>query len=346
MRPAFLGLALTLAAAHASAQDLDTVTLYGWAHAMVELVEARGEGIVQPRRVRVSDQASRLGIRGREDLGGEISAWFQLETNFTVDTQVGFARRNSGVGVNAPWGTLVLGRWDSAFNVSQVIAVDPFNDLGLAAMSDAAVQQGNFSRREPNTIQYWSPRVLGWRTRVNFQGREGAPMADNGARPYSYGWMIAHVTAASYISVAFERHKEQLGTTATPGFDEEGRGIAGFHQFGNIRASAQYGMYRRTGTVTQRSYMLGLHSVHGRHELLGSYQDSRNGGPVSVPAQPRCNVVGAGYRYRFSPRSSVMAQYAHVSNKVGDLCNFVNGTLAIAVTQDLRGMGIGMRMDF
>jgi predicted porin len=342
---AFLGVAFAMAATHAPAQGLDTLTLYGRVQAGAELVETRGAGLVQPRRLRVSDEASRLGVRGTEFLGSGITAWFQLETNFPVDSPPRFfGNRNSGVGLNAPWGTLVLGTWDTAFNTSQVVAVDPFNDLGLAAMSDAAAHQSNFSRRAANTFQYWSPRVYSWRARANVQARES--VADNGARPYGYSGMIAHVTATSYVSIAFEKHKEQLGTTPTPGIDEEGRGISGSHQFGNVRASAQYGKYRRTGAVTQRSYMLGFHSVHGPHELLASYQDSRDGGPVLAPAQPRCNVMGAGYRYRFSLRSSVMAQYAYVNNKVGNLCNFVNGTLAIAVTQDLRGMGIGMRMDF
>jgi predicted porin len=353
MRCAFLGVALALAAANAPAQALDTITLYGRVHAMVEWVESRGEGVLQPRRARVSDEASRFGVRGTEALGPDITVWFQLETNFAFDPTprpgdppVRFADRNSGVGVNASWGTLTVGRWDSAFTVSQVFAVDPFNDLGLAAMSDAAAHQNNFSRRLQNVFQYSSPRVLGWRTRVDFQAREAVPNPDNGARPYTYGWMIAYVTPASYISIAFERHKDQLGTVGSPGIHEDGRGIAGYHQFGPVRASAQYGMYRRTGAVTQRSYLLGLHSVHGQHELLGSYQNSRNGGPGSAPAQPRCNVVGLGYRYRFSLRFSVLAQYAHVNNKVGALCVFAINPLAIAANQDLRGIGVGMRMEF
>ena len=345
MRWAFLGFALAMAATPAPAQVLDTLTLYGRVDAVLESVEARGQGVVQPRRLRINDQASRFGVRGTEHLGGDLTGWFQLETNFPVDAPTRFfGTRNSGVGFSGPWGTILLGRWDSAFDASQVLPIDPFSDLGIAAMSGAAVHQGNFARRDQNSVQYWSPRVTGWRTRISVQARQDD--VPTSVSPYNYGWMIAHVDDESYVSIAFERHKDQLELTTTPGSHEEGRGIAASQQFGPVRASAQYGTYRRTGAVTQRSYLLGLQSVHGPHELLGSYQDSRNGGLVAAAAQPRCNLLAVGYRYRLSLHSFLMAQYAYVKNKVGNLCNFGNSPLAITGSQDLRGMGIAMRMGF
>jgi predicted porin len=329
--------------------EVDPVTLYGVVYPQLETVEVLGGGASGSRRMRVTDQASRLGVRGNESLGGGHFAWFQLEAGFPVDeplhlpAPMTFDTRNSGVGLQGPWGSFIVGRWDSAFKQSQT-SVDPFNDTGFLGISGAALNQGNFSRREFNTVQYWSPRVPGWRTRIDVGTREVA--AANGARPGNYGAMIAHVGDTSYVSLAFERHLDQAFGAPAAGKREEGWGIAARQRFGHLRASAQFGIYKATGGVAQRSSMLAVEWTDGRHELVGTYQHSRDGGPASASTQPRCHLAGAAYRYRFSPRAFVMAQYGRVNNEAGSLCNFSSNPVAIAASQDLRGMGVGMRTDF
>lgn len=58
-----------------------------------------------------------LGFRGSEDLGGGMTAFFNLEHHLSADTGTGavagaygFWRRQSNVGVKAGWGTVTLGR--------------------------------------------------------------------------------------------------------------------------------------------------------------------------------------------------------------------------------------------
>ena len=101
----------------AMAQTANPVTLYGRVHVNVESVEATG-AVPLPRRTRIQDEASRFGIRGTEDLGGGLSAFFQLETAFYVDQNVNtgaatgmsaFATRNSAVGARQ-LGHLLIGR--------------------------------------------------------------------------------------------------------------------------------------------------------------------------------------------------------------------------------------------
>jgi predicted porin len=65
----------------------------------------------------VTSAASNVGVRGRETLGGGLSAWFQIETNapFERSNNVahtsGFASRNSAVGLQGNWGNVFLGQW-------------------------------------------------------------------------------------------------------------------------------------------------------------------------------------------------------------------------------------------
>ncbi len=98
--------------------------------------------------------------------------------------------------------------------------------------------------------------------------------------------------------------------------------------------------------MVQRSYMIGCEWVFGAQAVLGTYQSSRDGGQASLATQPSCNLWGAGYRYRFSPRTFFIAQYARINNKNGALCNFGTNPLAIAAGQDPLGLGIGLRTNF
>lgn len=342
MRTGFMFSAAALCAAPAAgAQDVDPVTLYGRVYALVESVEVVGGTAAAFRRARVTDQASRIGVRGTEALGNGLSAWFQLETGFAIESNAGsFATRASAVGLLGHWGTILLGRWDSAFTASQTM-VDPFGHLGLADIAGAALNQGNFTRRERNVVQYWSPRVGGWRTKVNYTANEGKSATMN---PYDYAANVSFENSSVYAAVAFEKHNDQVGGTPTAGSDEDGVGVSAMGRLGTARISAQYGRYRRTGTVAQKSFMVGFDATRGVHQVLGTYQRSRDGGTASLSLQPRCRLIGAGYRYRVSASTFMMVQYAAVDNRVGALCNFGTSPVAIAEGQGLRGFGAGMRI--
>src|ERR1051325_2275008 len=131
----------------AIAQTANPVTLYGRAYATVESIEATGGTAAQAaattRRTRSDDSSSLLGVRGTEDLGGGLKAFFQLETAFKIEqNDTGFAARNSGVGLQGGWGSILLGRWDTPWKVA-TIAVDPFGDLTLGGITGTLSDGGN-----------------------------------------------------------------------------------------------------------------------------------------------------------------------------------------------------------
>jgi predicted porin len=67
----------------------------------------------------VTSGASNVGVRGRETLGGGLSAWFQVETNAAMERSnnvahtSGFASRNSAVGLQGAFGNVFIGQWTS-----------------------------------------------------------------------------------------------------------------------------------------------------------------------------------------------------------------------------------------
>lgn len=98
--PIAIAAGAALAPLAAAAQSAAPATLYGRVYITVESVEAKDGTTPVSRRTRMRDQSSLLGVRGEENLGGGLSAWYQLETGFNPDQASGtWANRNSGVGL-------------------------------------------------------------------------------------------------------------------------------------------------------------------------------------------------------------------------------------------------------
>src|SRR5476651_660945 len=202
----------------AMAQTANPVTLYGRVYVTFESVEAGGSAAgTLPRRERVSDEASLLGVRGTEDLGGGLKAFFQLETAFKPDqNDSAFAGRNSGVGLQGAWGSILLGRWDTPYKVT-VDAVDPWGDLTIggitAGLNGSGVrgQQGQWDRREQNNIQYWSNTWGGFALRLSYMANEGRTATLN---PRSNGASLTWTGGPVYVGYAYHQLYDQ--TFGTP----------------------------------------------------------------------------------------------------------------------------------
>ena len=109
-------------AAHAQS----SVTVYG----RVDLSLAQQADAVKNKEIR-NGSGSRLGFRGVEDLGGGLSAVFQIEHRFDADTSAAkdaakngpFWEGKSIVGLEGGFGRLTLGREDNAaYTLSQLVA--------------------------------------------------------------------------------------------------------------------------------------------------------------------------------------------------------------------------------
>ena len=327
----------------AMAQTANPVTLYGLAYITLESVEAKGGATPVPRRNRVTDQSSRIGIRGTEDLGGGLKAFFQMETGFAVDAvQSTYATRNSAVGLQGGWGSILAGRWDTP--MKQVIGpTDPFADNQLGDLTAATLRQGGFDLRPDNNIQYWSPVVSGFALKGMYVANEGKTAT--GLNPSMYGGSLTWTGGPVYVAYAYEKHKNFVSTTATANVDEEGNTVGATFQLGPLKLGANYGEYKRTGTNKQKSYLVSGEWRLGLHSLIATYQDSKDGG-TSGSAQPRCEVPSVGYKYYYSARTFLIASYTRVNNKVGNLCNFGQAALTITGDQDPQGVSLGLRSAF
>ena len=178
---------LALASAAASAQN---VTVYGRLTLTTNQIDTGGVKLKELR-----DNASRLGFRGVEDLGGGLQALFGLEMGLSADTGLPTdpPYRNSYVALRSGWGTLALGRLDSANPTgsplySQIIALTSFapNDAGATATSTS---MQNARNRTSNSIGYLSPTWAGANVMARFylRGAGTAAEGEDAARSWDLG---------------------------------------------------------------------------------------------------------------------------------------------------------------
>ena len=105
-------------------------------------VSTTTQAIAVPSMSKVDVQApsSNFGVRGREGLGGGLTAWFQIEQNAPLEREatqaVTLASRNSAAGIQGSFGNVFVGQWttpwadmDSLWAVGQVSVFGPVTSL-------------------------------------------------------------------------------------------------------------------------------------------------------------------------------------------------------------------------
>jgi predicted porin len=359
--------AATLAPA-AMAQTANPVTLYGRAYVMFENVKADG-GTAAPigSRNRVSNTGpSFFGIRGTEDLGGGLKAFFQMETEFRLDqNDTTFAARNSAIGLQGDFGSVLLGRWDTPMKVASA-KYDAFGDTTLSGFAGMMSDRGNFNRRDVNTVQYWSPNFDGVQFRVGYAANEGKTATVN---PKGISANITYDKGPVSLAYSYEKHTDQIATyavnntaTAVTGAEEVGHSLGGSVTLGGFRIAGLTQRFIKPNvaiagvintTPVQKSNMVNLMYTAGKHQFVFQHLRSKDGRTRAVTttvAQPDNKTNSIGYFYNFSRRTAFISTLTQVKNNAGGLGNFgsfaLNGTLGqptLALDQDPRGIGFGIR---
>jgi general bacterial porin, GBP family len=171
-RHGLCGMALALAAGGAAAGE-SSVTLYGVADTYMQYLDNGGSHTTAMKSG--GSTSSLFGLKGDEDLGGGLSAQFDVESGFNLnngglyaDTTKLFFRQD-WVGLkDEKYGSLTFGRqYDSSFRV--IYPTDPFKvNEGLSPFAAyvLAVDRNTLSTqydaaRLSNSVLYQSPRIAG-----------------------------------------------------------------------------------------------------------------------------------------------------------------------------------------
>ena len=366
MAPARVALLLAaFACSSPKAADPDPITLYGLVYVTAESVEAKpsevhvGSGV--PRTARISDQSSRVGVRGLEHFGADWRAFFQLETGFRPDqNNTTFAARNSAVGLQGRWGSVLLGRWDTPLK-SATTAVDVFEDLTLggvtAALNGSGVgpDRGTFDRRDANAVQYWSPEAP-----IAVRLAYSVPREDLASpQPRNLGASLIYRAGPSMLGFAYDEMRDQ-DFNGVSGIDRQ-RAQAFFVKWdvGHWRLGGIYEEIRRDGFSTQAAWLANVIYTLGRSRFAYQYQHAKNGRDLRsrdlgakvlfLPGmEPSCEVHAFAWFYHLSPRTFALAQYVRVHNNPVATCNFGSNALNLQKFggEQPRGYALGLRHGF
>jgi len=173
-------------------------------------------GVGSVSKMDVMSHASNYGVRGRENLGGGLTAWFQIEQNAPIERSNNVAitpgSRNSAVGLQGGWGNVFIGQWttpwadlDALWGVGTVGGLGPITSIigrrettGTAPNPNCvnghnsptpgtcdAVEAGGgighaFWRRASQSVFYQSPVFNGIQVKLMYQTNEGKSSTTNG----------------------------------------------------------------------------------------------------------------------------------------------------------------------
>jgi predicted porin len=302
----------TMAAPGAWAQS--SVAIYGVADAGLVRESGGAAGSLTNVSSGVAS-GSRLGFKGKEDLGGGLAAIFQLENGLNLDNgtaaQGGLLfGRQAYVGLTSAAGSVTLGRQYSPYYKVLRDVADPFC-IGLAGNA------GNImvtNTRVDNMVQYAMPAWNGLTAEVAVGMGEVAGSTERN-RAYS---AAAYYTQGKLVVGAawFQRHNA-LATDQT-----RNALLTARYNFGPLEATVGYADNHGLAGAHSDDVVVGAIVPLGAHRFLVSYVRHED----KTRANRDANQWALGYTYTLSKRTDLYLAHGHINNSNGATFKVGNAT--------------------
>jgi len=311
----------TVAAGTSFAQS--SVTIYGRLNDSIE-----SQKVGDTKKTVLQNNASRIGFKGVEDLGGGLKAGFQLEHGLNADdgkqSQSAFWARQSEVFLqSATLGTIRLGNFTSESYYATADYVSMHNhDTGTS--SDALY---NYVMRDTNKAAYRAPEF------VKNLSLEGAVSAGEGVA----GQEKAYDFAANYsvgdlaLGAGFSKNKsdKQFGVRALY--------TLGAFTFGGYYQRAELGT-----TYAPNNGKINVVRLSGMYAVGASEFHLNVGlaGKVDGNGDTDAKQATVAYNYNLSKRTKVYTFYTKVDNKAQ--ATYATGAKGV----DFSSFAVGVRHNF
>ncbi|WP_159098984.1 porin [Aquabacterium olei] len=285
------------------------------------------------------------GIRGQEDLGGGLQAFFKLENSFNVDTgavttNASFFNRFALLGLRTPYGTVTAGRLGSMqFDFTamgyDLTMLDTYGIVALGALPPALFKINN-------AIKYESPTWGGWRGSLMTSSGQELPEA-SGAGRYS-GAAIEYAQGDFKARATHEVTRGNLtGTLDQSGLTDKRTSVAARWNIDALSLFADYVSVQGDLRITPRGHVWqgGVgYRIAPRWQLIGEfgvyrYSDS-NGRPALA------HLIA---QYDLSKRTLLYGFWTKVNNHGGSQVGaaFATSTSKPGQSQSALGLGVSHR---
>jgi len=323
------------------------VSVYGILDASVETLSFNGApGAPSSRLTALASDTSRLGLRGSEDLGDGLKAYFKIEHGLQLDTGAqtspsAFWNREAYVGLSGEkLGFVQLGsQFAPALWMS--LKVDPFTRFGVGGQYTLLQGLRGYQWRVDNALQYITPTIAGVSARLLAAPGEGS---ETGA---TYAGQLEYSQGPLYVGVVVDQVKAAAATVGLSGTPMRSRtvSLAATYDFGLVKLRGWAQTNRIDGLASVDGYLVGVTVPIGTGEIKASYADRRAG-------LSSARLAAVGYQHSLSKRTQL---YANVGRLINDIAaSFrmgpaVNEQAAIgrpAAGQDTVGTQVGIRHFF
>ena len=342
-----LAVAGALAAPMAVQAQGSNVQIYGVLNPSVDFIDNGDDsGAV------MSNNSSRIGFKGSEDLGNGLKAIFQLESAVDIDNRggAGWTARDSWAGLAGSFGTVQLGNMFSAYKTSTNF-VDPFGDtIGDYNNVFSRSTFGSFDKRFENAINYISPNFGGFSVMATYgliNDLDGDGFEDDSGNSDNDSLSLAatYKTGGLTLVAAYENQGESATVEDIRAFK-----LAAGYKFGSTAvalawAKEDYGQLRATNVDRERDVIHASvkHSM-GNIDLLASYTWADDFDDIDDSG---IDAFAVGAAYNFSKRTQIGAYYSHL--KVDDAVRpvFASANYAGTITgEDAKGFSIRLHHSF
>lgn len=294
--------------------------------------------------------ASIFGMRGTEDLGGRLSAIFDLESGINLGTGAfghsngNFFGRQAWVGIDSRYGTVKAGLQFSPFFLS-LYDLDPRGmsnfGSGLINYVDNVWVTGLFNN---NAISYTSPEIAGVQAAGLFAF--GGTAGDFPAGKQYSASLRYHLGGLTISGAIYSGNPGGTGVStpipSTVGF--VGRDIGVSYRFANdLTLSASYTLYKVSGSFSNGVYAGGFnYFVTPYLNVNGGVYYTRDGNDSSNHSI----LASSGVQFFLSKRTTLYAQLGYVDNHGRmDTGLSINNAL-FGVEGSTVGASIGLRQMF
>ncbi|WP_025916104.1 porin [Herminiimonas sp. CN] len=292
------------------AQAQSNVTIYGVLDASI----VKTTGIATSMQ---SGDNNRIGFKGTEDLGGGLSATFQIEQRFDIDTGTNEAgtrplfQGRSTVGLAGGFGSIKLGRELTAKQATAA-AFDPwgatrnrgaFNpDLGDAYYNSSVLANGvspeAAGNRWSNGVFYNSPVMSGFQANVSVATKE----AQAGVTPPNVPYSLTGTYNNGPIAAALSYERNNVDTKFWS--------LAGSYNVGIANLMATYAQQKFTDDEKIKAWTIGARVNAGPGDVLVGYGQAR-----ADNVSEKAKKFAIGYEYKLSKRTYVYADAINYKNK-------------------------------
>lgn len=333
MQKKIIAMAIAAAISAPAFADNANVTVYG--KAILDIENVQNDKSTLSSATRVQTNASRFGVKGKEDLGDGLSAFYQYEV--TIDANgdgksgAGAGTRNSGVGLEGGFGTVIMGTWDTPFktahnkmelfdNTTVFSATNVLGRTNVPTASTPTITANNFNTRATHALVYVAPSLADVVVTAAFspdQGTTTGAATSQGSNKSVASLSGVYDVDSIYVAAAYENRADNT----TAGKNDTAARLVARYTLGDFWVGATVENITINNNSTSGGVTTNLTYTQNNSELAALYKMGASSIGLSYVTAGATNWVSDGanqvslrYGYNLSKRTELFAAYTQLKN--------------------------------